>query len=84
MYLKKGIKSHNIAVESEVLGEECSWILIQVHVVSRQKLLKKLRFLVLNCLDDKLPIISQVEDASGRPWIRQLLHRIVAQRQLKH
>lgn len=38
---------------------------------------------MLHCLDDELIVLTQVEDAAARPGVRQLLQRLVTQRQLQ-
>lgn len=53
------------------------------HVVARQKILQKLRLFVLHSLDDELVVVGEIEDAPTGTGIRQLPHRLVAQRKLE-
>ena len=61
-----------VAKHPEELWQKCMRVLVQVHVVSGQKLLQKLRFLALHRLDDELVIVRQEEEASGSTRICQL------------
>ena len=49
------------------------------HVVSRQQLLKKLRLLVHDGLDDELIVLRQVEHRAAGPGVRQLDQGLITQ-----
>ena len=51
-----------VAEHPEELGESCAWILLEVHVVTREELLEELRLLHADCLQDELVVIRQVKN----------------------
>lgn len=60
-----------VAIQAEELWQQRTGILIEVHIVARQKFLQELALLVLDGLDDELIVVGQIEYGSGRTRIRQ-------------
>ena len=72
-----------VAIHPEELGQEGVRVLVQVHVVPGQELLQELGLFVLDGLQDKLVVVSKVEDTARGTGIAEFAHWLIAYRHLE-
>ena len=67
-----------ITEHSEEFWQRCIFVLLKIHVVTRHELLQELSLFHTDSLQDKLIVLGQIKNGSGRPRVGQLSHWFTA------